>query len=190
MQLLSDNQLVQLYVNGNDACFEVLLKRHQKRVFTAIFMLVKDEELANDLFQDTFIKVIDSLRTKKYAESGKFILWVLQIARNLCMDHFRSNKKMRILHSTEERDIFARLDLKESSNESILIQHQTLEQIKGLLHYLPADQKEVVLMRLYGNLSFEEIATLTESNINTCLGRMRYALKNLRKQIEEKKISL
>jgi len=190
MHLLSDNQLVQLYVSGQETSFEILLKRHQKRVYSSIYLLVKDEELANDIFQDTFIKVIDNLRANKYSETGKFVLWVLQIARNLCMDHFRSTKKMRILHSTDERDVFAKIQLVDAPTESAIMQLQTNNQLKKMLDCLPEDQKEVVLMRLYGNLSFEEIATLTESNINTCLGRMRYALKNLRKHLQDHHIVL
>lgn len=185
MEQLSDQQLLGMYLKGDHAAFELLFNRHHKRIFTSIYLLVNDRDLANDIFQDTFIKVIDRLKKKRYTEEGKFLPWVLRIAHNLCIDHFRGNKRMPIVHSKEDKDVFATIGAYDESEQDKIIRSQTCQQVRDWVNQLPAEQREVVVLRHYANFSFKEIAKLTNTNINTALGRMRYALINLRKQAEQ-----
>lgn len=182
----NDNELIQRYINGDENALAVLLNKYQRKVFSFIMMRVKDRTLSEDIFQDTFLKVIDSLKGGKYNEEGKFLPWVMMIAHNLCMDHFRRNKRMPTIVDSEGKDILNVLRFSEESREDILIRNQTIKQVKDLIELLPADQKEVLILRHYADLSFKEIAEMTGTNINTALGRMRYALLNLRKMIGER----
>lgn len=185
-----DRELVRAYIDGSDSAFEVLLNRHKNQVFTKIFMLVKDHDIADDIFQETFIKVINTLRSGRYNEEGKFLPWVMRIAHNLSIDHFRKGKKMPAVRSDDENDVFATIAQEDMHVEDQMCWDQVLSDVKSLLEFLPEDQRQVVEMRHYSGMSFKEIAESCDISINTALGRMRYALINLRKVMEEKKIVL
>ena len=187
---LSDSELIRAYRGGDEQAFEILLTRHQERVYTKINFIVRDSELANDLFQDTFIKVIRLLKEGKYVEEGKFLPWILRIAHNMSIDHFRRNKKMRMVRSRDEVDVFAKIDTGEAHVEDLLVDGQIHSDVRRIIDELPEDQREVVRMRMYDNLSFKEIAETTGVSINTALGRMRYAVINLRKIVGENNIQL
>jgi RNA polymerase sigma factor (sigma-70 family) len=186
----TDNELVSRFIKGDDSALQSLIVRHEKKIYTSIYLLVKDRDLANDIFQDTFIKVINTLRSGNYNEEGKFLSWVLRIGHNLVIDYFRSLKRMPMVHDTEEFSIFDTLPLLDENVEDKLIAEQIHTQVRNLIEELPLDQREVVIMRHFGNMSFKEIAECTNVSINTSLGRMRYALINLRKLIEDKKLML
>ncbi len=187
----SDYELVQEFVNGSQASLEALINRHRKRIFTYIMLLVKDQHLAEDIFQETFFKVIRSLQDGKYRDNGKFISWVLRIAHNLIIDHFRKGKQLNTCSNDDyESDIFNSKKLSDKTVEQTLIDSQITRDIRKLIQELPEDQREVVVLRHYCGLSFKEIADHTGVSINTALGRMRYALINLRKLIKEKNVSL
>lgn len=186
----TDQELVCLFLKGNEAALQALILRHEKKVFTSIYLLVKDRELADDVFQETFIKVINTLRSGNYNEEGKFLPWVLRIAHNLVIDHFRSLKRMPMVHDTEEYSVFDTIRLEDGNIEDRLIDEQIRVQVRQLIEALPFDQREVVIMRHFANMSFKEIADSTNVSINTSLGRMRYALINLRKLIKEKQLQL
>ena len=187
---MSDHELVKLYINGNNSALEVLVKRHKRKIYTSIFLLVKDRNLTEDIFQDTFIKVINTLRNGNYNEEGKFLPWVLRIAHNLVIDYFRSQKKMPMNRDTEEYSVFDTVLLTDDNVQDKMIQQQIMQQVRQLIDHLPQEQREVLVMRHYGDMSFKEIADATHVSINTALGRMRYALINLRKIIEEKQLQL
>ena len=187
---LNDRQLIRNYLEGNEKSFEVLLARHQSKIYTSIYMFVKDDSTANDIFQDTFIKIIDTIRKGKYNDEGKFVQWALRIAYNLCVDHFRKDKRNPTVAPTDEFDIFEVLKDESGNAESQIIRSQTHQKVRQLVDMLPEEQREVVILRHYADLSFKEIADLTRVSINTALGRMRYALINIRKMIAEKEISL
>lgn len=187
---VSDQELIVRYLKGDEECFSELVNRHERKIFTSIFLLVKDRDLANDIFQDTFIKVINTLRSGTYNEEGKFLSWVLRIAHNLVIDHFRREKRMPMLHDTEEYSIFDVIGLTDENVEDKLVRDQIHQMVRRLVEELPLDQREVVIMRHYGNMSFKEIAEHTNVSINTSLGRMRYALINLRKLIDDRKLIL
>ena len=187
---LSDSELIRAYRGGDEQAFEILLTRHQERVYTKINFIVRDSELANDLFQDTFIKVVRLLKEGKYVEEGKFLPWILRIAHNMSIDHFRRNKKMRMVRSRDEVDVFATIDTGDAHIEDLLVEGQIHTDVRRLIDQLPEDQSEVVRMRMYDGLSFKEIADTTGVSINTALGRMRYAVINLRKIVEENNIQL
>jgi len=189
-QQISDNELVALFIKGDENALQKLIIRHEKKVYTSIYLLVKDSDLANDIFQDTFIKVINTLRNGNYNEEGKFLSWVLRIAHNLTIDHFRGQKRMPMAYDTEEYSIFDTLPLMDSNIEDRIINKQIQSQVRQLIEKLPFDQKEVVIMRHYGNMSFKEIAEATNVSINTSLGRMRYAIINLRKIIQDNRLQL
>jgi RNA polymerase sigma-70 factor (ECF subfamily) len=188
--LASDQELINQYLKGKDIALERLIHRHKDKVYTSIYMMVRDQCLAEDIFQDTFIKVIDTLRAGKYNEEGKFLPWVLRISYNLCIDHFRRVKRLPKITDSDGKDIFNVLKFSDKSPEDVLMESQYSAKVKLLIEQLPEEQKEVVMLRHYFNFSFKEIAELTDVSINTSLGRMRYALINLRKLIEEKQISL
>lgn len=187
---VTDQELIVRYLRGDEECFSELISRHERKIFTSIYLLVKDRDLANDIFQDTFIKVINTLRSGSYNEEGKFLSWVLRIAHNLVIDHFRREKRMPTLHDTEEYNIFDVIGLTDENVEDKLVRDQIHQMVRRLVEELPLDQREVVIMRHYGNMSFKEIAEHTNVSINTSLGRMRYALINLRKIIFDRKLIL
>jgi len=188
---LSDQDLVQAYIKGDHSAIEVLINRHRSKVYTYIILTIKNQQLAEDLFQETFIKVIQSLRAGKYRDNGKFLSWVIRIAHNLIIDHFRKEKQMNAISNDDsEVDLFNSKKLSDSNIEELIIDNQIKSEIRVLINELPEDQREVVLLRHYGGLSFKEIADQTDVSINTALGRMRYALINLRKLIHEKNLSL
>jgi RNA polymerase sigma-70 factor (ECF subfamily) len=184
----TDNELVKCYINGDENALAILLNKHQRKIFSYILVRVKDRYLAEDIFQDTFFKVIDSLREGNYREEGKFLPWVIMIAHNLCMDHFRRMKRAPNIVDADGKDIFNFMKFADESHEDNLVKQQTSKQIKELINQLPEEQKEVLVLRHYAEMSFKEIANMTNTNINTALGRMRYALLNLRKMIGEKAI--
>jgi len=186
----TDHELVSRFLNGNEEALQDLITRHQRKIFTSIYLLVKDRELADDIFQETFIKVINTLRSGNYNEEGKFLSWVLRIGHNLVIDHFRSLKRMPMVHENEEYSIFDSLPLMDDNIEDKLIHEQIQNQVRLLVEELPFDQREVVIMRHFADMSFKEIAECTGVSINTSLGRMRYALINLRKLIHDKKLLL
>ena len=187
---LNDNELVATYLKGDESSLEVLVYRHKNRVYSYIKQLVKDKEVAEDVFQDTFIKVIRTLRTNKYNEEGKFLPWIMRIAHNLVIDHFRRNKKMPTTSGGDDYNIFDSLNLFEDNVQDKMIRQQIHTDIRKLIEQLPNDQKEVLVMRHYEDMSFKEIADTTQVSINTALGRMRYALINLRKMVEDNKMVL
>lgn len=187
----SDQLLLQSFMGGDESAITTLIERHRKKVYNYILMLVKDKQTADDLFQETFIKVINSLRSGRYSENGKFISWVLRIAHNQVIDHFRGGKKPAHLTSDDVGyDIMNLKKLADPTVEDRMIQQQTEQDVRNLIDRLPEEQREVVVLRHYFDLSFKEIAQQTGVSINTALGRMRYALINLRKLIEEKKLAL
>ena len=188
---LEDQELVKKFLNGDKSSIEVLIKRHKNKVYTYIILTVKNQHLAEDIFQDTFIKVIKSLHEGKYKDNGKFLSWVIRIAHNLIIDHYRKEKQINTYSNEDyEADIFNTRRLADGNVEEFLIQDQITSDVRRLIEELPDDQKQVILLRHYGGLSFKEIAEQTDVSINTALGRMRYALINLRKLIKEKNISL
>jgi len=187
---LSDHELIHLYLDGNESALETLVFRHKSKVYTSIFLLVKDNYLAEDIFQDTFIKVINTLRAGKYNEEGKFLPWVIRIAHNLVIDHFRKEKRTPMVNVQEGFDIFDVIHVLDENVEDGIIREQNYSELRKLVEKLPEEQKEVLIMRHYGDLSFKEIADITNVSINTALGRMRYALNNLRKMMVLKEQSL
>jgi RNA polymerase sigma factor (sigma-70 family) len=187
---ISDQELIEQYLDGNKSALEKLITRHKDKVYTYIYLLIKDKALADDLFQDTFIKVINTLRSGAYNEEGKFIPWVMRIAHNLVIDHFRKNQRIPIIENKEDYNVFKTYKVYDESVEDRIVEDQIYKQVRNLVDLLPEEQKEVLLMRHYADMSFKEIAEQTNVSINTALGRMRYALINLRKLIDEKKISL
>lgn len=188
--LISDSVLVCDYINGNEKSLEILIIRHKQRIFSFILSKVLDRDLAEDIFQDTFIKVINTLKRGAYNEESKFLPWVMRISHNLIIDHFRRNKRLPKFNNTDDFDIFDVLSDDMLSAENQIIKSQILEDVRSLIEELPDDQKEVLLMRMYRDMSFKEIAENTDVSINTALGRMRYALINLRKLIEKHNIIL
>lgn len=187
---ISDSTLVSDYIQGNEAALEVLIKRHQQRLFSFIYSKVKDKDITEDVFQDTFIKVIKTLKKGNYNEEGKFLPWVMRIAHNLVIDHFRKSKRMPKFNNTDEFNIFSVLGDETLNVEKQIIQEQIFEDVRELVNELPDEQKEVLIMRMYKDMSFKEISENTGVSINTALGRMRYALINMRKLIEKNKIIL
>ena len=187
---LNDQQLIHNYLQGDERAFEELLNRHQQKIYTSIYLFVKDQSLAEDIFQEVFIKIIDTLRKGKYNHEGKFSQWAMRIAYNLCVDYFRRTKRRPQVQPTEEFDIFDVLKLDEENAEQRIIRSQTHDKVRRLVDMLPPEQREVVILRHYADMSFKEIAKLTRVSINTALGRMRYALINIRKMVEEKQVQL
>jgi RNA polymerase sigma-70 factor (ECF subfamily) len=190
LQSKSDQDLVHQYLQGHESSLEELIRRHKTKIYTSIYLLVKDSYLAEDIFQDAFIKVINTLKAGKYNEEGKFLPWVIRIAHNLVIDHFRKEKRTPVVTTVEGFDIFEVLKFYDESTEDRMIREQTHRDLRELIHLLPAEQKEVLIMRHYGELSFKEISDITNVSINTALGRMRYALNNLRKMMLSKELSL
>ena len=177
---LSDQELVKNYINGDNSSFEVLLNRHKNRVFAFIMSKIQNKDLSEDIFQDTYVKVVNSLQKGKYNEEGKFLPWVMRIAHNLVIDHFRKQKKMQMIRSNNDFDIFDVIKDSKINADEKLIKDQIFSDLNSLIDKLPSDQKEVLKMRYYEELSFKKIAEHFDISINTALGRMRYALINLR----------
>lgn len=188
--VLSDAVLVSNYIKGDESALATLIKRHQSKIYGFIYSKVGDRDIAEDIFQDTFIKVIRTLKSDSYNEEGKFLPWVMRISHNLVVDYFRNNKKMPVKRDTDEYSVFSIMTDDSPNIERQLIDFQIEKDLKKVINELPEDQKEVLMMRIYQDLSFKEISELTGVSINTALGRMRYALLNLRKIIEKKKIIL
>ncbi|HDR88560.1 MAG TPA: sigma-70 family RNA polymerase sigma factor [Bacteroidetes bacterium] len=183
--------MVEAFLDGDHSGIELLIRRYRNKVYTYILLLVKNQELAEDIFQDTFIKVIRSLNQGKYQENGRFLSWVMRIAHNLVIDHFRKEKQMKVVSNDNyETDLFNSRKLADGTVEDMLVGDQITREVRMLIDYLPDEQKEVVIMRHYAGLSFKEIAEQTNVSINTALGRMRYALINLRKMIRERNLNL
>jgi RNA polymerase sigma-70 factor (ECF subfamily) len=187
---LTDQVLVKNFLKGDNLSFKHLLNRHKNRVFAFVMSKVKNRDLTEDIFQDTLIKVINSLQKGKYNEEGKFLPWMMRIAHNLVIDHFRKESKMRKIRPTSEFDIFDVLDDGSKNQEEVMIQTQVYSDLRLLIEQLPEDQMEVLKLRYFEEMSFKKISDLTGVSINTALGRMRYALINLRKLAEQKKIDL
>jgi RNA polymerase sigma factor (sigma-70 family) len=188
---ISDYELITRFIKGEQSCFEELIHRHKNKVFAYISLYIRDQALAEDIFQDTFLKVIQSIKAGKYADNGKFISWVMRIAHNLIIDHFRRIKQMNVISNDNyESDLFNSKRFAEDNIEDNMIKRQIQKDIRKMISSLPDDQKEVVILRHYAGLSFKEIADITDVSINTALGRMRYALINMRKIMEEKNITL
>jgi RNA polymerase sigma-70 factor (ECF subfamily) len=186
----SDQELIRDYLNGRESSLEKIILRYKDKIYAYIFNMVKCHQTTDDIFQDTFIKVIHTLKSGNYNEEGKFIHWVIRISHNLIIDHFRRNKRMPIQQPINDQDPFERLHLPSPSKEDLLIQEQIYNDVKRLVEELPEDQKQVLKMRHYMGMSFKDIAEQTDVSINTALGRMRYAIINLRKFAEEKNLIL
>ncbi|MEO1253977.1 MAG: sigma-70 family RNA polymerase sigma factor [Bacteroidota bacterium] len=182
---LNDSELLSLYIGGNEEAFEELLNRHKDRVFTTIYLIVKDRYTAEDLMQEVFIKAIRTIKSGRYNEEGKFLPWILRIAHNLSIDHFRKSKRYPTIVMEDGSIVFNSLEFSESSIEDEHIKQDTYKLLKGFVKDLPDSQREVLVMRHYMKMSFQEIADATDVSINTALGRMRYALINLRKKFEQ-----
>ncbi len=187
---LSDHELITLFNAGNVNAFEALVLRHKDKLYTSILFLVKDKYLAEDIFQDVFIRVIDTIKSGRYTEEGKFLPWAMRIAHNLCVDYFRKVKRTPTIRNSDDQDIFEVLNFTEESAEDKMIKKQSHNRVKDMLDQLPEDQREVIILRHYADMSFKEIAQITNCSINTALGRMRYGLINLRKMMVQKQISL
>ena len=188
LKMLNDQELVSSYLSGNQSAFEVLLNRYKDKIYTSIYLFVKDTELAEDIFQDVFIKIIDTLKKEKYNNEGKFLQWAMRIAYNMCVDHFRKSKRMSKISNTETFDIFSVLECKDDHMEKSIIKSQVHTKIRDLIDQLPDEQREVVILRHYADMGFKEISMMTRVSINTSLGRMRYALINLRKMVTEEEM--
>ena len=190
LQLQDDAALVQDYINGNERALELLIKRHKLKIYNFIYSKVFDRDTAEDIFQETFIKVIKTLKRGVYNEEGKFLPWVMRIAHNLVIDFFRKNNRIPTFDNSDEFDIFQLIGDGNPTVEKAMIDEQVVEDLQNLIVQLPDDQKDVLTMRLYKDMSFKEIAESTGVSINTALGRMRYAIINLRKLVEENQIIL
>ena len=188
LQQLNDKELIQSYLEGDQKAFEVLLNRHRNKIYTSIYLFVKDSDLAEDIFQDVFIKIIDTLRKGKYNHEGKFLQWAMRISYNMCVDNFRRSKRRTKVSATETFDIFDVLETNEDNMETMIIKSQLHQKVRELIDQLPAEQREVVILRHYADMSFKEISQLTRVSINTALGRMRYALINMRKMVSEREL--
>jgi RNA polymerase sigma-70 factor (ECF subfamily) len=189
-RVLNDQELVLLYLKGDEKAFETLLHRHKRKVWSHIYLMVRDREVTEDLFQEAFIKVVHTLKTGGYNEEGKFLPWIMRIAHNLVIDHFRRGKKMPLVRSNDDHDVFATHAQPGKNVEQHLVNGQIDADVRKLIDHLPDEQREVVIMRTYLGMSFKDIAEHTGVSINTALGRMRYALINMRKMIKKHGIVL
>jgi RNA polymerase sigma-70 factor (ECF subfamily) len=187
---LSDAELIHDFLHGNDCALETLVLRYKDKIYTAIYMLVKDKYIAEDIFQDAFLKMIKTMRDGRYAEQGKFLPWAIRVAHNLCMDHFRRCRQQKRVTLPDGTDIAELLGMLDDSTATRLERRQVHDSVRSLIELLPEEQREVIVLRMYGDLSFKEISDLTKVSINTALGRMRYGLINLRRMIEEKQMVL
>lgn len=186
---ITDQNLVKQYIQGNEACLEMLINRHKERIFTTIILIVKDTYIAEDLFQETFIKIIKNLKKGKYNEEGKFLPWAIRIARNMAIDYFRKMKRMPTVTSSDGEDVFRKIKLAVDNREEQMIRNEKENLVRAVINKLPEEQRQVLILRHYGDLSFKEISAMTGVSINTALGRMRYALNNMRKMMEHTSIN-
>jgi RNA polymerase sigma factor (sigma-70 family) len=186
----TDQEIIAMYVAGDSNALNTLVTRYKDKIFTSIYLLVKDKYLAEDLFQDVFIRIIDTIRGGRYTDEGKFLPWAMRIAHNMCVDHFRKIKRNPTIKTSDDHDIFDVLNFSESGVDKKIMTEQTSDKVRKMIDMLPEDQREVIILRHYADLSFKEIATLSDCSINTALGRMRYGLLNLRKMMTEKQIAL
>lgn len=186
----TDHELVTLFVDGQLEALEVLVLRHKDKLYSSILFMVKDKYLAEDIFQDVFIRIIDTMRGGRYTEEGKFLPWAMRIAHNLCVDHFRKVKRTPTIKNGDDKDIFEVLNFSEDGAETIMMKKQSHDRVREMLDRLPDDQREVIILRHFADMSFKEIAAMTNCSINTALGRMRYGLINLRKLMLQKQIAL
>jgi len=187
---LTDQQLIHLYMEGDADALATIIVRYKDKIYTSIYLLVKDKYLAEDIFQDVFIRVIDTLKCGRYTDEGKFLPWAMRIAHNMCVDHFRKVKRNPTIKTSDDRDIFEVLNFSEAGADQKMMAGQSQDRVRKMVDMLPEDQREVIILRHYADLSFKEIAELTSCSINTALGRMRYGLINLRKMMTEKQIAL
>jgi len=187
---LTDQQLIHLYMDGDANALATIVLRYKDKIYTSIYLLVKDKYLAEDIFQDVFIRIIDTLKGGRYTDEGKFLPWAMRIAHNMCVDHFRKVKRTPTIKTSEDRDIFEVLNFSEPGADHKMMNGQSHDRVRKMVDMLPEDQREVIILRHYADLSFKEIADLTQCSINTALGRMRYGLINLRKMMTEKQIAL
>ncbi|MDP4129194.1 MAG: sigma-70 family RNA polymerase sigma factor [Bacteroidota bacterium] len=186
----TDHELIHSFRDGDLQALEALVIRHKDKLYTSILFLVKDKYMAEDIFQDVLIKIIDTIRGGRYTEEGKFLPWAMRIAHNLCVDHFRKVKRTPTIKTSDDRDIFEVINFTEDGADVKIMKRQSHDRVRRMLDLLPEDQREVIILRHYADLSFKEIASLTNCSINTALGRMRYGLINLRKMMTEKRIAL
>lgn len=184
-EFIPDGVLLKIYAEGNETALETLIRRHKSRIFTSIYLLVHDRYLAEDIFQETFIRIINCVRSGKYHHEDKFLPWALRIARNLSIDSIRLKGRTPMITNSEGLDIFGFIPTAESSVDAGMVEKEEHQQLHQFIHQLPEEQKEVLILRHYADLSFKEIAELTGTNINTCIGRMHYALINLRKLMQK-----
>jgi RNA polymerase sigma factor (sigma-70 family) len=187
---LTDQQLIHLYMDGDADALATIVMRYKDKIYTSIYLLVKDKYLTEDIFQDVFIRIIDTLKGGRYTDEGKFLPWAMRIAHNMCVDHFRKVKRSPTIKTSDDRDIFEVLNFSEPGADHKMMNGQSHDRIRKMVDMLPEDQREVIILRHYADLSFKEIADLTKCSINTALGRMRYGLINLRKLMTEKQIAL
>ncbi len=191
LQKADERTLIKSYLGGHQSSLQILIERHKQKLYSYLMIMVRNRELADDIFQDTFLKIINTLKSGNYKEEGKFIQWAMRIAHNLVIDHFRKQKKLPVAESKNENfDIFDTIRLTDPSVEEQMVIDQIHSDVKKLVEFLPEEQKEVLFLRCYAGLSFKEIAEQTDVSINTALGRMRYAVLNLRKMVEENNIVL
>lgn len=186
--IITDGVLIKRYLEGNQAAFETLLNRHKMRIFTSVLNIVNDHYLAEDIFQETFVKIIHSIRAGKYNHEDKFLPWALRIARNMAIDLLRQKKRLPTVVDSEGNDIFEHLNIFDKSQEELHIEADEISMLRSWIRRLPEEQREVLILRNYADLSFKEIAEITNTNINTCIGRMHYAVINLRKMMEKSSV--
>src|ERR1041385_1009006 len=186
----TDHELIHQFKDGDLYALETLVIRHKDKMYTSILFLVKDKYLAEDIFQDVLIKIIDTIRGGRYTEEGKFLPWAMRIAHNLCVDHFRKVKRTPTIKTGDNKDIFEVLNFTEDGVDTRMMKRQSYDRVREMLDRLPEDQREVIILRHYADMSFKEIASMTNCSINTALGRMRYGLINLRKMMVQKQIAL
>ena len=186
----TDQEIINMYVDGDTNALNTLIIRYKDKIFTSIYLLIKDKYLAEDIFQDVFIRIIDTIRGGRYSDEGKFLPWAMRIAHNMCVDHFRKIKRNPTIKTSDDKDIFDVLNFSEAGVDTRIMNEQTSDKVRRMIDMLPEDQREVIILRHYADLSFKEIAQLSDCSINTALGRMRYGLLNLRKMLTEKQIAL
>jgi len=187
---LTDQELVQLFIDGESQALEVLINRHKSRIFTSLYLLIQDKYLAEDIFQELFIKIIETLRAGKYKEENRFVQWAMRIGHNLCIDHFRKIKGKPVIRTSEGMDIFDTLSFADSNVEEDIMKKESHAQVMKLVNFLPEEQREIIILRHFADLKFREISEILNCSVNTALGRMRYGLLNLRKMIEENQVAV
>lgn len=190
LEQVADLDLIRSFQAGDTEAFDVLVTRYKDRIYSSILFFVKDTYLAEDLFQDVFIKIIDTLKNKRYTEEGKFLPWALRIAHNLCVDYFRKVKRTPAIKTSDDQDIFEVINVSQEAPDQKLMRGESHDKVRRMLDLLPEEQREIIVLRHYANLSFKEIAEITNCSINTALGRMRYGLINLRKMMSENQMTL